>query len=83
MKYLPTKPNSYDCVYERTIVVSSVNSYITSLQESAVETTNTLQTLSTGTGFYTIYSSPYSGAFSLLDTMIIPKPCATTSKNLT
>jgi hypothetical protein len=33
--------------------------------------------------YYAIYSSPYSGAFDLLDTMYIPKPCAAKSVNLT
>jgi hypothetical protein len=39
--------------------------------------------MNTQTNVYAIYSSPYSGAFALLDTMFIPKPCAYTSKNLT
>lgn len=33
--------------------------------------------------FFAVYSSPYSGAFELLDTMYIPKPCAYKSVNLT
>lgn len=32
---------------------------------------------------FAVYSSPYSGAFDLLDTMYIPRPCALRSVNLT
>ena len=33
--------------------------------------------------YFLIYSSPYSGAFNLLDTMYIPRACASASVNLT
>jgi len=33
--------------------------------------------------FYTPYLSKYSGGFNLLDSMIVPKPCAFKSANLT
>lgn len=33
--------------------------------------------------YFAVYISPYSGAFDLLDTMYIPRPCATNSYNLT
>jgi hypothetical protein len=33
--------------------------------------------------YFAVYTSPYSGAFDLLDTMYIPKPCAFKSVNLT
>lgn len=32
---------------------------------------------------FAVYKSPYSGAFDLLDTMYIPRPCATNSVNVT
>lgn len=38
---------------------------------------------SISTNIYAVYSSPYSGAFSLLDTQQVPKPCAYVSVNLT
>ena len=50
---------------------SSAYSYYDNLRVSPI--TNT----------YAMYSSPYSGAFSLLDTVVIPRPCAYESKNLT
>jgi hypothetical protein len=40
-------------------------------------------TVSIQTNVYAVYSSPYSGAFSLLDTMYMPKPCGYISQNLT
>ena len=40
-------------------------------------------TLSSGTDEFLVYSSPYSGAFSLLKSMYIPKPCAHVSLNMT
>jgi len=33
--------------------------------------------------YFAVYSSPYSGAFDLLDTMYVPRPCAQNSVNLT
>jgi len=33
--------------------------------------------------FFKLYASPYSGAFDLLDTMFIPRPCASDYANLT
>jgi len=32
---------------------------------------------------YAVYSSPYSGASALLDTIQVPKPCAYRCQNLT
>ena len=33
--------------------------------------------------FFAVYTSPYSGAFDLLDTVRIPRPCAYQSDNTT
>lgn len=33
--------------------------------------------------YFAVYKSPYSGAFDLLDTMYIPRPCASNSVNIT
>ena len=33
--------------------------------------------------FYNTYTSPYSGAFNLLDTLRIPRACGYESKNMT
>lgn len=35
------------------------------------------------TRYFQVYSSPYSGAFDLLDTMYVPRPCASSYANLT
>lgn len=40
-------------------------------------------TLSSGTDEFLVYSSPYSGAFALLNSMYVPKPCAYVSVNMT
>ena len=39
--------------------------------------------LSSGTDEFSVWSSPYSGAFSLLNSMYIPKPCGYISLNMT
>lgn len=33
--------------------------------------------------YFRIYNSPYSGSFDLVDTMVIPRPCAAQSMNMT
>ena len=82
MKYLQTKPTSYSCVTEATVDISKAGSLVTSLSVGTVYTSSSL-TLGTGTNQYVVYSSPYSGAFSLLDTMYIPRACAYISVNMT
>jgi len=37
----------------------------------------------TYSNYFKVYSSPYSGAFDLLDTMYIPRPCSSAYANLT
>jgi hypothetical protein len=76
MKYLSDKPNSYTCLSESDISANNFRAYVTSLIESASTTHVTTLTMASADSIFKMYSSPYSGAFSLLDTMIIPRPCA-------
>jgi hypothetical protein len=97
MKYMyANKPNQYSCLIEESVDISSAqpssgasttvknagNTITFQPTSSSVNFYSSLA-VSTQTNIYAVYSSPYSGAFSLLDTMYIPKPCAYISENLT
>jgi hypothetical protein len=83
MKYQQTKPTSYNCIQEETMSVNEASSLISSYEQSAAYSFSSSGSLSSGTDVYIVYSSPYSGAFSLLDTMYIPRACAYISQNMT
>ena len=89
MKYLFDKETSTSCVYEAEVATTTISGTVTDGGSSssyvAVETS--LTTSSTAliyySKYYAAYSSPYSGAFDLLETQYIPRPCATRSVNMT
>lgn len=89
MKYMyDSKPNQYSCLFEKTIDISAASTKTTGNTITRQPTSSAMNyysnlKVSTQTSMYAVYSSPYSGAFSLLDTMQIPKPCAYISLNLT
>jgi hypothetical protein len=90
MKYLFDKDNSYACIYESEIQSGTLSSLVSNPSTTSYATIlGSLTTTSSGgnleylSKYYAIYSSPYSGAFDLLDTMYIPRPCAHRSVNLT
>ena len=82
MKYLMTLPSTtYRCVYDYTIP-SSATSQFTMLGSTSVTVAQDLG-MTKQFSYYKIYQSPYSGAFTLLDTMYIPRACATKTYNMT
>jgi len=86
MKYqMDNKPNEYKCLIEDDIDRSDAASgnTITQHKASAAYSLYNRLDISTQTNTFAMYSSPYSGAFSLLDTVYVPTPCAYISQNLT
>lgn len=85
--------SSYDCLYEEEISRSEFNngnwrtfySESSLLSQRLVEIHDDQRDLSKTylNNYYTPYISKYSGGFDLQDSMIIPKPCAYKSSNLT
>ena len=72
MKYMyANKPNQYSCLHEKSVDVSEATSSLTITKQAKADAYNFYYDLktSTQTNIYAVYSSPYSGAFSLLDTM--------------
>jgi hypothetical protein len=84
MKYLFDKDTSHQCIFEanvdKKIVLLDMPADITRLDADYRTKTSQVFELE---GYLKVYSSPYSGAFELLDTMFIPRPCASASANLT
>jgi hypothetical protein len=80
-KYLMDKDNSYSCLYEQEVSSGTISGFISNPASSpgysvvgSMTTSNSQLTYLSK--YFAIYSSPYSGAFDLLDTMYIPRPCA-------
>ena len=82
MKYLLDKDYSFSCIYEGRVTqtLSFVDKQSSRIDVSNKQTTDEIIGYAR---FFQTYSSPYSGAFDLLDTQYIPRPCATSSANLT
>lgn len=86
MKYTVTKNNTYSCIFEGSTSIPGNPDILTTIRkitsgqgDSTAETSK----LVGYENYFRIYNSPYSGAFPLLDTMNIPRPCAEASVNLT
>ena len=77
------KPNNFGCMYESEVELGSFNNKVSSSLDSSLFTYYGNLELSSGTDEFVVYSSPYSGAFSLLNSMYIPRPCAYVSINMT
>ena len=88
MKILFQKNTNYQCLFEgpvrdlSKIKVTDIttNGGVTRYNADLSYTTSEIVSYS---NYYKVYSSPYSGAFDLLDTMYIPRPCASAFANLT
>jgi hypothetical protein len=77
MKYLFDKPLTYDCLYEEEVPLTSVSNKFTKIAEASALTLDVnTNSLTEERKFYSTYTSPYSGAFNLLDTLRIPRACA-------
>lgn len=82
---------SYNCIYEYTVQGSKMRDQI-SYYSSTSFRSNQLMTFFTKSSdvrksridnYFKPYSSRYSGGFALMDSMVIPRPCAYKSANLT
>lgn len=91
-KYKFDHSSAFDCIFEKDISRSTMNTVITLMPESTFYSNNLitlysndkdLQRTYTQQNFFTPYTSKYSGGFALQDSMIIPRPCAFKSANLT
>ena len=86
MKLVFDKSTNHQCVFEGPVreltymTVSDISSGITRDDAKLSYTTSQIVSYS---NYFKVYSSPYSGAFDLLDTMYIPRPCASAWANLT
>ena len=91
MKYKFDINNAQRCLIDSFIDINKASDFITKVsndQWAQVDSSNlnyqsTKATILVKSSFFAAYQSPYSGAFDLLDTMYIPKPCAYKSVNLT
>jgi len=86
MKVLFDKSTNHQCVFEgavRDLTYMTVTDITGGIErEDALLSYSTSQIVSFS-NYFRVYSSPYSGAFDLLDTMYIPRPCASAHANLT
>lgn len=84
MKYLFDKDTTYNCLYEAEIEISNQRGKFARVEQSLALTMDTVtNSLIEQRKFFAVYTSPYSGAFDLLDTVRIPKACASESHNMT
>lgn len=84
MKYLFEKELTYSCLYEDEINQSKISSkFVKTSESNAVAMDYSTNSLTEERKFYQVYTSPYSGAFDLLDTLRIPRACAYESQNMT
>lgn len=68
MKYLLDKQNSYSCIYEAPVpTYPPITQTVTFEAIDGTKSSDT-QDLNQYMRFFQVYSSPYSGAFDLLDT---------------
>lgn len=86
MKYLVNKQNTYTCLYEGLTNVPTNPAILSTIRKASTiagDTASSTSSIVDYYNFFKVYSSPYSGAFNLLDTMYIPRACAEASLNLT
>lgn len=84
MKYKFDKDLTYKCLYESEISISSYRNKFVKQDKSGSFTLDTATNYLTEVRkFFALYTSPYSGAFDLLDTLRIPRACADESYNMT
>ena len=84
--YLVNKQNTYTCLYEGLTNVPTNPAILSTIRKASTiagDTASSTSSIVDYYNFFKVYSSPYSGAFNLLDTMNIPRACAEASLNLT
>lgn len=82
MKYLLDKDGASQCILESE-VDSNPGLTESTMTKADPKTWKDTDEIIQYSRYYQVYSSPYSGAFDLLDTMYIPRPCASSYANLT
>jgi hypothetical protein len=86
MKFAFDKSTNHQCLFEGSVRnLQDITMYdITGgiVRDNAELSYRTSEIVSYS-NYFKMYSSPYSGAFDLLDTMYIPRPCASAYANLT
>lgn len=84
MKYLLDKDTNYQCIFEGAVTKTSFSDQKSAeIKRYDADYRQTTTQIIQLTNYFKVYSSPYSGAFDLLDTMYIPRPCASAHANLT
>lgn len=90
-KYKFEHSSAFNCLYEEEVTRSKMSSIVTLYAQSAFYSNKMITLYSSDKdlqrsqtqGYFTPYTSKYSGGFALQDSMIIPRPCAFKSYNLT
>ena len=83
MKYLFNKDTNYQCLFEASLTKTSYSADKADIFRLDAEYRQTTTQIIQQANYFKVYNSPYSGAFDLLDTMYIPRPCASAYANLT
>jgi len=82
-KYEFDHPASYQCVYEWDASAGYIRNSITSAVGNNNYEKNPSMDMENKVKVFIAYQSPYSGGFELKDSFSIPRPCASTSINMT
>ena len=83
MKYLFDKDTNYQCLFEASLTKTSYSAVTSEIFRLDADYRQTTSQIIEQSNYFKVYSSPYSGAFDLLDTMYIPRPCVSAYANLT
>lgn len=83
--------SSYNCIYEYVVPQSTMRDQVTYYSSTSFRANNMMTFFTKSSdvrksrydNYYKPYSSRYSGGFTLMDSMVIPRPCAYKSANLT
>ena len=86
MKFAFDKSTNHQCLFEGSVrSLQDITMYDISpgISRDDAELSYRTSEIVSYSNYFKMYSSPYSGAFELLDTMHIPRPCASAYANLT
>ena len=86
MKLIFVKSTNHQCVFEgavRDLTYMTVTDIADGIKREDAKLSYYTTQIVSHSNYFRVYSSPYSGAFDLLDTMYIPRPCASAYANLT
>lgn len=85
MKYLLDKDLSYSCLKEYELDTNVLSSKVSRLDSSNsfFHKDESVTFFDEQRQYFATYTSPYSGAFDLLDTLTVPRACAANNVNMT